>query len=76
MIDLVRAMVRVVGVPLHEAIAMASANSARSLNSSAKGDLEVGTDADFVVFSPDFEVVQTFVAGELVYTRGSPARPL
>ncbi|MFL6594327.1 MAG: amidohydrolase family protein, partial [Chthoniobacterales bacterium] len=33
-----------------------------------KGKLEVGYDADFVVFSPDFEVAQTFVAGEQVFS--------
>ena len=65
MIDLVRTMVQEVGVPLPEAIAMASTNPARALRTSkSKGVLEVGADADFVVFSPELEVLQTFVGGE------------
>src|SRR3954470_13349076 len=59
MIDLVRVMVDQVGAPLHEAIAMASANPARALGLERKGKLEVGCDADLVVFSPRFEVTQT-----------------
>ena len=66
MIDLIRTMVREVGVPLPEAIGMASANPARALGLSAKGILAVGADADFVVLSPELEVLQTFVAGRRV----------
>ncbi len=67
MIDCVRTMVREVRVPLHEAIAMATANPARALGWEMKGKLAVGCDADFVVLSPELEVLQTFVAGEQVY---------
>lgn len=67
MIDLVRVMVNKVGVPLHEAIVMASANPARALGAGAKGKLEAGAEADFVVLSPELEVVQTFVAGERIF---------
>jgi N-acetylglucosamine-6-phosphate deacetylase len=68
MIDLVRLVVNDVKVPLHEAVAMASANPARALGSKTKGKLEKGADADFVVLSPDLEVVQTFVAGERIFS--------
>jgi N-acetylglucosamine-6-phosphate deacetylase len=68
MIDLVRTMVLEVGVPLPEAIAMASANPARALGLSAKGRLEADADADFVVLSEDLEVQQTFVAGERIFS--------
>ena len=68
MIDLVRNMVNQVGIPLHEAVAMASANPARALGAQSKGKLEVGADADLVVFSPKLEVLQTFVAGERVFS--------
>jgi N-acetylglucosamine-6-phosphate deacetylase len=67
MIDLVRVMVNEVGIPLVEAVAMASANPARALGLTAKGKLEAGADADLVVFSPQLEVVQTFVGGERVF---------
>jgi N-acetylglucosamine-6-phosphate deacetylase len=69
MIDLVRVMVNQVGVPLQEAIAMASANPARSLGLTTKGKLEPGADADFVVISPNFEVQQTFLNGERIFSR-------
>jgi N-acetylglucosamine-6-phosphate deacetylase len=68
MIDLVRVMVKQVGVPLHEAIAMASANPARALGLATKGKLEAGADADFVVLSPGLDVLQTFVAGEEMFS--------
>jgi N-acetylglucosamine-6-phosphate deacetylase len=68
MIDLVRTMVVDVGVPLHEAVTMATANPARAIPLHEKGTLEVGTDADFVLFSPEFEVLQTFVGGEPIYS--------
>jgi N-acetylglucosamine-6-phosphate deacetylase len=73
MIDLVRVIVNDVKIPLHEAVAMATANPARALGSTAKGKLEVGADADFLVLSPDLEVVETFIAGAAVYR--SPAAP-
>jgi N-acetylglucosamine-6-phosphate deacetylase len=69
MIDLVRVLVNQVNIPLHEAVAMASANPARALESTAKGRLEAGADADFVVLSPELEVQQTFVAGEQIFSR-------
>ncbi|MEP6822417.1 MAG: N-acetylglucosamine-6-phosphate deacetylase [Chthoniobacterales bacterium] len=66
MIDLIRVMVESVGVSLHEAIGMATANPARALGVSTKGTLAVGADADLVVLSPGLEVLQTFVAGKRV----------
>jgi len=68
MIDLVRVLVNDVKIPLHEAIAMASANPARALGAKGKGRLEAGADADLVVISPDLEVRQTFVAGERIFS--------
>lgn len=68
MIDLLRTVVEEVKIPLHEAVAMASANPARALGATTKGRLEVGADADFVVLSSELEVVQTFVAGEQIFS--------
>ncbi|MDQ6912196.1 MAG: N-acetylglucosamine-6-phosphate deacetylase [Verrucomicrobiota bacterium] len=67
MIDLVRTMVRDVDVPLHEAIGMATVNPARASQLKEKGTLEVGTDADLVVISPDLQVVKTFLGGEEIF---------
>ena len=69
MIDLVRVTVSQVGVPLHEAVAMASTNPARALGLTSKGKLEAGADADFVVLSPQLEVRQTFLAGQPISYR-------
>jgi len=68
MIDLMRNMVEMVGLPLHEAVAMASVNPARALESKTKGVLEVGADADFVVLSPKLEVLKTFVGGRQIFS--------
>lgn len=68
MIDLVRTMVQRVGVPLPEAIAMASANPARALGNNSKGVLAVGCDADFTILSPELEVLRTFLGGEEVFS--------
>lgn len=71
MIDLVRTMVRDVAVPLHEAVTMAAGNPARAAELHRKGRIEAGGDADFVVLSPDLEVLQTFVGGKRIYPERS-----
>jgi N-acetylglucosamine-6-phosphate deacetylase len=73
MIDLVRMMVQHVGVPLHEAVTMATENPARAVGLQAKGRLEIGADADFVVLSPELEVVRTFSAGEGIFSLDRPS---
>jgi N-acetylglucosamine-6-phosphate deacetylase len=64
MIDLVRTMVQKVDVPLHKAVAMATRNPARAIGLEKKGQLTVGADADFVVLSPELEVLRVSVGGE------------
>jgi N-acetylglucosamine-6-phosphate deacetylase len=68
MINLVRTMVRDVDVPVHEAITMATENPARAIGLETKGRLSVGTDADFVVLSPELEVLRTFVRGDEIWS--------
>ena len=63
MIDLVRQMVERVGVPLHEAVTMATETPARAMGWKNKGRLAIGCDADLVVLSPELKVVRTYVAG-------------
>ncbi|HEX4639494.1 MAG TPA: N-acetylglucosamine-6-phosphate deacetylase [Chthoniobacterales bacterium] len=67
MIDLVRTMVTKVGVPLHEAIAMATDTPAFVVGLTSKGQFKIGGDADLVVISSELEVLRTFVAGEEVF---------
>lgn len=69
MIDLVRTLVREAGVPLHEAVGMATLNPARALRLGAKGRLEPGADADLVLLDDDLTVLATFVGGERVYRK-------
>jgi N-acetylglucosamine-6-phosphate deacetylase len=66
MIDVVRIMVRDVAVPLHQAVLMATNNPARAVGLNAKGQLAVGADADFVILSPELEVVRTFTGGNQI----------
>ena len=70
MIDLVRTMVQKVDVPLHEAVAMATQNPAQAVGLEVKGRLKVGADADFVVLSPEMEIVRIFVGGVEILALG------
>ncbi|HUE41038.1 MAG TPA: N-acetylglucosamine-6-phosphate deacetylase [Chthoniobacterales bacterium] len=67
MIDLVRTMVTRVGVPLHEAIVMATDTPAFAIGLSNKGQFKIGGHADLVVISSELEVVRTFVGGAEVF---------
>jgi N-acetylglucosamine-6-phosphate deacetylase len=67
MIDLIRIVRREVGVPLHEVLRMATLNPARAAGLTSKGRMEVGADADLVVFSPEFDVLHTFISGEEIF---------
>jgi N-acetylglucosamine-6-phosphate deacetylase len=69
MVDLVRALVKDVEVPLHEAIAMATENPARVIGLEKKGRLTVGADADLVVLSSDLEILRTFAGAEEIFSR-------
>jgi N-acetylglucosamine-6-phosphate deacetylase len=69
MIDLVRNVVIEAGVPLHEAVGMATANPARAIGLKGKGELQIGGDADLVILSPELEVVGTFAGGETIWPR-------
>ncbi len=63
MIELIRTMVSEVGVPLHEAIAMASRNPAREVGLVGKGEIAVGNDADLLVLSRELRIEEIFLAG-------------
>lgn len=58
------------GCSLPEAVRCASLNPAQLLGvDGQKGSLEVGKDADLVIFDEDFNVHYTILAGELAYAR-------
>jgi N-acetylglucosamine-6-phosphate deacetylase len=63
----VQVMVEQVGVPLADALTMASANPAKVIGEMSKGTLCEGMDADLVVLDDDLRVRLTMVEGEAVY---------
>jgi N-acetylglucosamine-6-phosphate deacetylase len=67
MVDAVRNMVRI-GVPLEQAITMASTVPARVIHADdCKGSLEAGMDADVVLLDEQLNVKMTIVGGRIVY---------
>lgn len=69
--DAVRYTVETVGLPVTEAIEMASSTPARIIGvAEKKGRLALGMDADLTVLDRDYEVLLTMVGGGVVYERG------
>jgi len=67
MIAAVKRMATACGVPLADAVRMASEVPARLLRLGSRGALRVGARADLVVFDRTFRVRLTLVGGRLVY---------
>lgn len=66
----VKCMVELVGVPLTDAVRMASLNGAKVLGlEHQKGILAVGKDADLVVLNEDFDVQMTIYEGNIKYSK-------
>ena len=66
---LIRTMITIGGVTIEQAVKMASFNPARVMGvSQQKGSLEVGKDADIVIFDDNINVAATIVCGNVVYT--------
>ncbi|WP_055105912.1 N-acetylglucosamine-6-phosphate deacetylase [Paenibacillus ihumii] len=57
------------GIPLHEAIVMASTTPADVLGLSNKGRIAPGADADLVLLDGQFQVEWTMIGGKEVYRR-------
>ena len=68
MIDLVRTLVDDVGLPLYEAITMATDNPARAISLETKARVAVGAEADLVVLSSELEVLRTFAGGKEIFS--------
>ena len=69
---LVRNMIKMAEVPMLEAIQMASATPAEIMGiGDKKGSLEVGKDADIVLFDADINIELTIVKGKIVYDRSA-----
>ena len=66
---LVRNMINLGGVNVREAVRMASTTPARIMGvDDKKGSIQVGKDADIVVFDSSINVQHTIVKGNLIYT--------
>jgi N-acetylglucosamine-6-phosphate deacetylase len=66
----VRNLVEWLDIPLHEALTAATATPARCMRmGDNKGIISPGADADLVFLNRDLQVVQTMVAGRVVYSR-------
>ncbi len=66
----VRNLIEWLDVPLHEALIMASATPARSMRmGNGMGIVRPGADADLVFLDHNLQVLQTMVAGRIVYVR-------
>ena len=64
-------MVTKVGIPLTEALQMASYSPAKLLDiADKKGTLEPDKDADIVILNKNFETELTMVSGQVVFRRG------
>jgi N-acetylglucosamine-6-phosphate deacetylase len=59
-----------VGLPLVDAVTLCSTTAARELGLIGHGVLVAGAAADLVVLDAQLSVVQTYVGGQLVYSRG------
>jgi N-acetylglucosamine-6-phosphate deacetylase len=59
------------GWPVEDALRGLTSNPARALLLEKKGSMEPGADADVTVLDEHFRVIKTFVAGHLVFDRGS-----
>jgi N-acetylglucosamine-6-phosphate deacetylase len=74
MADLVRTMVRLVGVPLADALRMASTTPASVLGlANRKGTVAPGKDADLVLLDRSLDVVMTMCRGRVTHPRGQGA---
>ncbi|HAF61687.1 MAG TPA: N-acetylglucosamine-6-phosphate deacetylase [Anaerolineaceae bacterium] len=68
-------LVKMTGVDLPTAVRMASLNPARQIGlSETKGSIEVGKDADIILFDEDINIKRTFIKGVPAYKEGSPKR--
>ncbi len=67
MLSCIRFMHEKMDAPLEEALRMASAYPAEAIGATAKGKLQPGSDADFVVLTPDLQMHSTWIGGEKIH---------
>ncbi|RHY06189.1 hypothetical protein DYB37_012410 [Aphanomyces astaci] len=65
----IRTLIEFTGCSVEYALETATLHPAQSLGLTTKGTLEFGADADFVLLNDKLQVIQTYIAGTLVYER-------
>jgi N-acetylglucosamine-6-phosphate deacetylase len=64
-----RTMVQLAGVPMHEAVGMASFNPAKVIRlDNSIGTIEISKEADLAILDDTFTVLMTIVKGKVVYS--------
>lgn len=67
---LVRTMINMAGISLSDAVKMISSTPARILGLlQSKGSLDIGKDADIVIFDDDINIQLTMIGGRIVYQK-------
>ena len=64
--SLVRNMYKTVGIPLYDAVKMATATPAKVIGEKHKGKVKKGFDADIILFDDNIDIKSVFVGGEKV----------
>ena len=63
-------MIFKMNVPIHNAVRMASLNPAKAIKiDDRKGSLELGKDADMIIFDSDINILTAIVGGDTAWTR-------
>lgn len=63
-------MVSRMNLPIHKAVSMASINPAKAINiNDRKGSLEVGKDADMIIFDRNINILASILGGNLIWTK-------
>jgi N-acetylglucosamine-6-phosphate deacetylase len=70
-----RTLVGTMGLPLVDAVTLCSTTAARELGLVGHGVLAPEAWADLVVLDANLTVVQTYIAGQLVYAAGANTAP-
>lgn len=68
--DAVKNIQKTLNISLEEAIDFATINPARNMGvEKFKGSLDIGKDADYIVIDRNLNVIKTYIAGNLVYSK-------
>lgn len=67
----IKNLAEVLQISIVDICKMASTNPARKYGFSKKGSLDIGKDADFIVVSKEFSVLETYILGEKLFDKSS-----